>query len=322
MFIDRVKVRVVAGDGGDGVVSFRREKFVPKGGPDGGDGGDGGSVMLRVDPQLNTLLDLRYRHIVRAGRGGNGGGKRKTGRNGDDVEIRVPPGTLVYDDGSGELLTDLTGDRQVQVVAGGGRCGRGNTRFATSTNRTPRKATKGKPGEERKLRLELKLIADVGLVGLPNAGKSTLLSRVSAARPEIAEYPFTTLTPHLGIVRVGEWESFVMADIPGLIEGASEGKGLGHRFLRHIERTRVLTVLVESIDPEPERTLDGLLTELEAFNPSLPGRPRLVVRTKSDLGGDRWEGEDLRISAVTGEGIDDLVHQLSRMVRDAGRETT
>ncbi|MBS1262388.1 MAG: GTPase Obg [Calditrichaeota bacterium] len=317
MFIDRVEIEVQAGRGGDGVVSFRREKYVPKGGPDGGDGGRGGSVIIRVDPQLSTLLDLRYRNVVRAGNGRHGQGKKMTGRSGADEVIRVPAGTVVHEIGSGRIIADLTGEEQELVVARGGRGGKGNARFATPTLRAPRKAIPGEAGETKRLRLELKLIADVGLVGLPNAGKSTLLSVISAARPEIAAYPFTTLTPHLGIVRAGAYETFVAADIPGLIEGASQGRGLGHQFLRHVERTRVLAILIESIDDTPADTMQTLLRELERYNPALLARPRLIVRTKNDLGGERWDGEDLRISAATGENVDRLVGIMYETVRDS-----
>ncbi|MDP8207477.1 MAG: GTPase ObgE [Candidatus Electryonea clarkiae] len=317
MFIDRVKITVTSGKGGDGVISFRREKFVAKGGPDGGDGGRGGHIVFRVDNNLSTLLDFRYKHHIRAGNGGHGSGQKKTGKYGTDEIVRVPPGTIVFDKESGEQLGDLTENGQELNIAKGGRGGIGNVHFATSTRQAPRKAKQGKPGEERVLILELKLIADVGLVGLPNAGKSTLLSRVSAARPEVADYPFTTLTPHLGMIQPEGWDGFVMADIPGLIEGASEGKGLGHRFLRHIERTRTLAILIETIDPDPEKTLNTLLNELEAFNPSLVTRPRIIVRTKTDLGGDSWDGVDISISSVTGEGVDELLQKLKKMIDTA-----
>ncbi len=315
MFIDRVEIEVRAGRGGDGIVSFRREKFVPKGGPDGGDGGRGGSVLLRVDPQLGTLLDLRYRNVIKAENGKHGQGSKRSGKSGKDEAIRVPPGTVVFDAKTGELIGDLTEEGHELVVAGGGRGGKGNPHFATPTLRTPRKATEGKPGQQRMLRLELKLLADVGLVGLPNAGKSTLLSVITAARPEIAAYPFTTLTPHLGIVKVGSYESFVVADIPGLIEGAADGKGLGHQFLSHVERTRVLAILIDALDENPDETLAVLLKELEEFNPDLLDRPRIVVRTKNDLGGEPWSGEQLRISGATGENVDTLVRELYELVQ-------
>lgn len=323
MFIDRVQLKVSAGNGGNGIVSFRREKFVAKGGPDGGDGGRGGHIILKVDPNLGTLLDLRYKPQLKAGHGRDGGGSRKTGRGGPDEIIRVPAGTVVIDEESGVQIGDLTEAGQEMIVARGGKGGKGNVHFKTSTRQAPRHATNGKPGQSKNLILELKLIADIGLVGLPNAGKSTLLSRVSAARPEIADYPFTTLRPHLGIVKAGGFDSFVMADIPGLIEGASEGKGLGHQFLRHIERTRILVILIDSLDPEPINTKEALLKELDNFNPQLLERPRIVVRSKSDLGIESWSDnvgeekiEDLSISAVTGDGIDQLIHQLSKMVKE------
>jgi len=316
MFIDRVKIEVVGGNGGNGIVSFRREKFVPKGGPDGGDGGRGGSVILRVDPQLGTLLDLRYQKIIRAKSGAHGMGAKKTGKSASDRYIPIPPGTLVLDAESGETLCDLTEAGQEFVAAAGGRGGKGNIHFATSVIRAPRKAKDGRPGEKRKIQLELKLLADVGLVGLPNAGKSTLLSRVSAARPEVAAYPFTTLTPHLGIVKAAEYESFVMADIPGLIEGAADGKGLGHRFLRHVERTKILAILIDSAEEHPKEVLKTLLGELEAFNPDMLNRPQLIIRTKTDILDEAWDFEDLSISAVTGNNIDKLIWKLSAMVKE------
>jgi GTPase len=315
MFIDRVEFEVKAGRGGNGIVSFRREKYVPKGGPDGGDGGRGGSVILRVDNQLGTLLDLRYRDVIKAENGRDGEGSKKSGRSGKSVHIRVPSGTVVFNANTGELIGDLTEEGQEMAIVGGGRGGKGNPHFATPTLRTPRKATEGKPGQQLRLRLELKLLADVGLVGLPNAGKSTLLSVISAARPEVAAYPFTTLTPHLGMVKVGNFESFVVADIPGLIEGAAEGKGLGHQFLSHIERTRVLAIMIESLDEHPEDTLRVLLKELEDFNADLMDRPRIVIRTKNDLGGEPWDVEDIRISGATRENVDKLVRDLYEMVK-------
>ncbi|MCB2199754.1 GTPase ObgE [bacterium] len=317
MFVDRVEIEVTAGNGGDGAISFRREKFIPKGGPDGGDGGRGGSVILRVDPQLGTLLDLRYRKKVKAANGGHGMGAKKYGRSGKDEIVRVPPGTVVFDAEAGELLGDLTKSGEEMVVAQGGKGGKGNIHFATPTKRTPRKATEGRRGISRRIRFELKLLADVGLVGLPNAGKSTLLSVVSAARPEVANYPFTTLTPHLGIVKATSTANFVMADIPGLIEGASDGKGLGHQFLRHIERTRVLAVLIDSLEEKPQEVYDTLMGELEAYNPDLLERPRIVVRTKTDLGGEPFEFEDMAISAVTRDNLDALIYRLWDMLQDA-----
>jgi GTP-binding protein len=326
-FIDEVKINVKAGDGGRGCLSFRREKFIPLGGPDGGDGGDGGSVIFHVDEGLGTLLDLRYKVHCKAERGGHGMGKNRHGKNGEDLEIRVPPGVLVYDWESGELLADLKERGQRFVAAQGGRGGRGNARFATSTNRAPRHVQPGLPGEERWLRLELKLLADVGLVGMPNAGKSTLISAVSAARPKIADYPFTTLVPNLGVVRYGSFQSYVVADIPGLIEGASEGHGLGIRFLRHIERTDLFLHLVDLSDLQPVAALeqfDAINLELEKFNPRLLEKPQLVVLTKTDITEVREGIPEVRrifeqrgyrtlvVSAVTGEGVPELVTTVGR----------
>lgn len=295
-------------------MSFRREKYLPKGGPDGGDGGDGGSVLLKVDPQLHTLIDYRYRSRYEAPRGQHGKGKTQHGRKGEDVILRVPPGTLVKDAETGEVIADLVKPGDTIVIARGGRGGRGNARFATSTHRSPREWEVGEPGEERWIVLELKLIADVGLVGKPNAGKSTLLSRISDARPKIAAYPFTTLQPNLGIVRYQPLKSFVVADIPGLIEGAHSGKGLGLQFLRHIERTRIIAYLLDPLDPEesdPRKTLNTLRQELENYSPVLLNKPSVVALTKKDL----WPEDYCQkfasqlpfpvvcISAVTGENV-------------------
>lgn len=317
MFVDRAKIIVKAGDGGNGVVSFRREAFVPRGGPDGGNGGRGGSVILEADPQLHTLLDFHYRTRYEAERGRHGSGSRSTGRSGADLIVRVPQGTRVYEDV--ELLADLTESGQQFIAAEGGRGGRGNAEFATPRNRAPRKATPGAPGPERALQLELKLMADVGLVGLPNAGKSTLLAALTAARPKIAPYPFTTLHPNLGIVRPSEYSTFVMADIPGLIEGASEGKGLGFDFLRHIERTRILVYLIDCTSDDPQADLKALKTELKKWNPDLAKRPGLRVLSKLDLCAEtplrgRW---DARISSATGDGLDALVDKLWGMLQTA-----
>jgi GTP-binding protein len=283
MFIDEVKIYVKGGRGGNGCVSFRREKFVPKGGPDGGDGGDGGNVLSRADKQLATLIDLRYHPHQRAQDGAHGRGSGCQGRRGRDLIIRVPVGTVVKDAGSGEIIADLNSDGAEVVVAHGGRGGRGNARFATSTNRTPRFAERGEPGEEATLLVELKLLADVGLAGLPNAGKSTLLAALSAARPKIAEYPFTTLSPNLGVVRIEENVSFVLADIPGLIEGASAGAGLGHSFLRHIERSRGLILLVDASANDPRSDYETVLNELKLHSASLVEKPRIVAANKIDL---------------------------------------
>ena len=324
MFVDLTKIYARSGNGGNGCKSFRREKYVPHGGPDGGDGGDGGDVVFIADPRLATLLDYRYRQHLHAGHGASGSGQKRTGRRGDDAEIPVPVGTLVKDADTGELLADLTDPGQRVVLLKGGRGGRGNARFATPTNRTPEYAQPGRAGGERHLELELKLIADVGLVGHPNAGKSTLLSRISAARPKIADYPFTTLQPNLGIVKCGDYDSFVMADIPGLIEGAHEGKGLGFRFLRHIERTRVLLFMVDVTSPNPERDLEILKEELDRFSPKLREKPAMLIATKLDLlpperrAASFFAGQtDLGISSVTGRGLDALVQKLRHCVRNA-----
>ena len=320
MFIDEAKIKVIAGNGGHGVVSFRREKFVPKGGPDGGDGGKGGDVIVRADHNLQTLLDFRYRRIFKAKSGKHGQGSQKTGKSGEDVIIRVPRGTVVKDAESGEVLADLVDDGQQAIIARGGKGGRGNSHFATPTKRTPRFAEEGKPGEQREIILELKLIADVGLVGMPNAGKSTLLSRLSAAKPKIADYPFTTLSPNLGIVSYKDHLSFVMADIPGLIEGAHEGKGLGLKFLRHIERTRVLAYLIDISSQDISAEFVSLRRELEEYNPKLAEKPSLLVLTKIDLSpGDddldlkkltQWDLPIVSISSVTGEGLEELKERL------------
>ena len=321
-FIDEVTFSVAGGRGGNGCVSFRREKYVPKGGPDGGDGGNGGNIVLHVNPNMNTLLDLRRRKKYRAENGVNGSGSNCHGRRGKSLIINVPRGTLVYDEGSKELIADLVESDESVIVGPGGRGGKGNARFATSTLQAPDYATEGKPGVERILRLELKLLADVGLVGFPNAGKSTLLSRVSAARPKIADYPFTTLVPNLGIVQSGDYQSFVMADIPGLIKGAHHGKGLGDRFLRHIERTRVLLFLVDSSSESPEEVYGALCNELQAFNPDLIHKPKIIGFSKSDILSDTAallpkmidQTPCLPFSSVSGEGINELVRILSKMV--------
>jgi Obg family GTPase CgtA len=324
-FIDQARVSVRGGDGGNGAVAFRREKFVPKGGPAGGDGGNGGSVVLLADEGLSTLLDFRYRHDYQAPAGERGGNKDKYGRGGLDMVLRVPAGTEVYDHTSNELLADLRTDGQRFVVAAGGKGGRGNIHFATSTDRAPRRAEPGQPGEERVIRLELKLLADVGLVGFPNVGKSSLIARISAARPKVADYPFTTLIPHLGMVRLSDDRSFVVADVPGLIEGAHEGAGLGLRFLRHLERTRVLVHLLELNAIEgrtPLRDYETLRRELALYDPALAGRIEVVVLNKLDLPATRkrfsalerqFSRRGLRllaVSAATGEGIPGLLGAL------------
>jgi len=327
-FIDTAHIHVRAGDGGSGIISFRREKYVPKGGPDGGDGGRGGDVTLRANGHLTTLLDFQYRREYRAKSGGHGAGARKTGKSGEDTIIQVPVGTVVRDESTGALLGDLTHHGQDLVVARGGRGGRGNAAFATSTNQAPRHYEPGGDGEERALDLELKLLADVGLVGLPNAGKSTLISVISAARPKIAEYPFTTLVPNLGIVRVEEGRGFVVADIPGLLEGAHLGKGLGIQFLRHIERTRALVFLLDATRDRPQDDYRVLRAELAAFKKDLPRRPSLIVLTKMDaVPASRVKeinrlrfgrARPHRISAVTRKGIADLVADMWKLVE--GRE--
>jgi len=325
-FIDEVEVLVRAGDGGRGCVSFRREKYRPRGGPEGGDGGDGGDVVFAVDAGLGTLFDLTFQRHLRAGRGEHGRGKGCNGANGADLEIRVPPGTIVTDVESGELVADLTAPGARAVVAAGGRGGRGNRHFASPTRQTPRHAEPGRSGQERRLRLELRVLADVGLVGKPNAGKSTLLRALSAARPRVASYPFTTLTPHLGVVHHGEDVSFVMADIPGLIEGAHRGAGLGTRFLRHLSRTSILAHLVDAsaVDGSaPARDYDAVNVELASYGADLGGRTQIVVATKLDLPGAREGLSALQtalgargisvtgISAVTGEGVAELIRRLA-----------
>jgi GTP-binding protein len=325
-FIDEVRLLVKAGDGGRGCVAFLREKYRPRGGPSGGDGGDGGSVIFRVDAQLNTLIDLAHQKHVRATSGEPGRGKDQHGKNGQDLIVRVPPGTMVSDNETGELLADLRAAGDEVIAAKGGMGGKGNAHFATSTNRAPRFAQPGIPGEERAVRLELRLLADVGLVGFPNAGKSTCISAVSAARPRIADFPFTTLTPHLGVVRYGEEHSFVMADVPGLIEGAHEGHGLGVRFLRHLARTSVLVHLLDISDLEhdPWRDYQVINNELACFDATLLERPQIVVVTKLDLPDTRERFPEIRelfashgiellaISAVTGEGVKEFVLHVAR----------
>lgn len=331
MFLDRVKIWVRAGDGGDGAATFRREAHVPKGGPDGGDGGRGGSVLLRVDPGLTTLLDFRYRHHFRAEAGGRGSGAKRHGRAGADLVLEVPPGTGVLDDGSGELVADLVASGQQALVARGGRGGLGNVHFATATHRTPRHAQKGEPGEERWLRLELRLIADVGLVGLPNAGKSTLLAALTAARPKIAPYPFTTLEPNLGVLELGDPGDRrpTIADVPGLIEGASGGAGLGHAFLRHVERTRVLVHVVDGAARDPEWDHGVIRDELRLHDPALLAKPLVVAFNKIDLPAAReaWPAFSaarraegiacLAVSADAGDGLAALRARLGELLPDA-----
>ena len=323
-FVDEATIRVQAGDGGNGCLSFRREKFLPKGGPDGGDGGDGGSVYLVGDEGLTTLADFRHQRLHRAERGADGRGRNMTGASGSDCLVTVPVGTLVHDDATGELIGDVTAHGQRLLVARGGRHGLGNTRFKSSTNRAPRQTTQGTAGDERRLRLELQLLADVGLLGYPNAGKSTLIEAVSGARPRIADYPFTTVIPNLGVVRVGPDRSFVMADIPGLIEGASEGAGLGLRFLRHLERTGLLLHVVDihttHDGSDPAEAAKALVRELERYSEALAGRERWLVLNKTDLFAEPersaavrrivealdWTGPVHTISAIAGEGTEAL----------------
>jgi len=328
VFIDEVTLMVEAGGGGDGCVSFRREKYVPKGGPDGGDGGDGGSVVFRADSRLSTLLDYRYRTHIKAARGEHGKGKNMTGARGADAVVRVPPGTIVRDD-AGEFIVDLVADGQDYLFLRGGRGGRGNVRFATATVQAPRRADQGRPGTRAEVQLELKLLADLGLVGFPNAGKSTLLARLSQAHPKIADYPFTTLQPNLGLVGWGEYESFVMADLPGLVEGAHEGKGLGYRFLRHIERTRSLLFAIDCTSESPASDLETLRSELGQFNAALLQKPYAVAFTKADLLGPQPDFDDpfpampgrrFLISAVSGRGVDGMVQVLGTSINRLRRE--
>lgn len=323
-FVDYVTVTVRSGRGGPGSAHFRREKFEPRGGPDGGDGGAGGSVVLEGDDNLYTLLDLRYNRHHFAAAGETGGGSGKSGKSADDVVLRVPLGTVARDGTTDELLGEIVEDGQRIVLAQGGRGGLGNTHFKSPTNQAPRYAQPGEPGEEREVTLELKLLADVGLVGFPNAGKSTLVSSLSAAKPKVADYPFTTLEPNLGMVYLGDWRSFVVADIPGLIEGASEGRGLGHQFLKHVERNAVLLFCVAADAEDPGARYATLLAELEAFSPDLLDKPRLVALTKMDLVGpdlaDAWVEEArsgfpdgvevLPVSAVAQRGLDRLKEAL------------
>jgi len=324
VFVDLASIVVKAGDGGNGKVSFRREKYVPKGGPDGGDGGRGGSVIAVADPNVHTLMDFRHQHHWKAKRGEDGGGKNMTGADGDDLVIRVPPGTIVFDDDTGETLADLAlGDRA--VIAAGGDGGKGNDRFKSPTNQAPKESTPGEPGEERTVRLELKLIADVGLVGIPNAGKSTLLGAVTRAAPKIADYPFTTLTPQLGIAELDPERRLVLADIPGLIEGASEGVGLGHEFLRHIERTKVIVHLIEALPADESDPLTNYRTvrhELEAYSPLLAEKPELIVVSKTDLlPDDRSRREVLdHVRAGLRLGAGDEVLTISSATRSGLRE--
>ncbi|CAI2717639.1 GTPase ObgE [Nitrospina watsonii] len=330
MFVDQVKITVRAGNGGDGCCSFRREKYIPRGGPDGGDGGRGGDVTLLAVSNLTTLLDLRYQQLYRAEHGRPGSGNLRSGKSGQNLIVRVPMGTVVKDFETGEVLADLTEEFQEYVAAKGGRGGFGNDHYKSSVNRAPRRADSGTPGEARVLRVELKLLADVGIIGFPNAGKSTLISKISNARPKIADYPFTTLVPNLGLVRVDDYHSFVAADIPGLIEGAHEGKGLGTRFLKHTERTRVIVHLLDFSalsERDPIEDHETIQNELKAFSEELYGKPQILVASKIDHPEAEEKFERYRerleainpdllsISSVTGKGIPDLIHQTYRLLQ-------
>ena len=329
MFIDEVVIRVMAGDGGNGCLAFRREKHVPRGGPSGGDGGRGGDVTLVASEHYNTLLHFRFNPEHKAERGRHGEGSNRTGHEGASIEAPVPVGTVVYDADTGELLHDFTQDGDRFLVAHGGKGGRGNARFATSTHQAPTEHEPGRPGDQRRLRLELKLLADVGLVGFPNAGKSTLISRISAAHPKIADYPFTTLEPHLGVVLLADQRTYVVADIPGLIEGAHEGHGLGTRFLRHVERTRLLAHLVdisEATGRDPVHDFEVVMKELASFSQEMAGKPILVVATKLDAAQDPERLASLQrmakekglafyaVSSVTGQGIEELKYAMGERV--------
>ena len=323
-FIDETRIEVHAGKGGDGAVSFRREKYIPRGGPDGGDGGTGGSVCAVADRNINTLVDYRYARIHRAKNGQGGMGQQCNGKGAEDIVLRMPVGTIITELQTGVLIADLARHEQLALLARGGRGGMGNVNFKSSTNRAPRKATPGEPGESRELKLELKVLADVGLLGLPNAGKSTFIRAVSSARPKVADYPFTTLHPHLGVVRVGADRSFVVADVPGLIEGAAEGAGLGHQFLRHLSRTGLLLHLVDlaptNPDADPVRDARAIVAEIKKYDRALYRKPRWLVLNKMDLlpaetrdaeadrflKALRWRGRSFRISAINGEGCMEL----------------
>ena len=318
MFIDYAKIELQAGNGGNGIVSFHREKYIDKGGPSGGDGGKGGDIVFVTNSNLHTLQDIRYRRLYKAKNGQSGGSNKKTGKSGEDLIIEIPCGTVIKDQASNKIIVDMVEDNHSHIVCEGGIGGKGNHHFKSSTQQTPRFSQEGSQGEHLKVELELKVLADVGLVGLPNAGKSTLLSVMTTAKPKIADYPFTTLQPHLGIVKYGDYQSFVMADIPGLIEGASEGKGLGHQFLKHIERNKILLFLIDILEENPQEAFDKLKKELDTFNDTLMDKPALVVRTKLDTIQDpktldQWNSfsEDyIDISSVSQSGLDDLKDRL------------
>ncbi len=329
MFIDYAKIYVKAGDGGTGCVAFRREKYVPKGGPSGGDGGKGGDVYIVATKSLNTLLDFRYNKIFKAERGRHGEGSNRTGKSGKDLIIKVPVGTIIKDENTGEIIADLTKDGEKVLVAKGGKGGKGNAKFATPTHQTPREFEYGEEGEEKHLILELKLLADIALVGYPNAGKSTLISKISAAKPKIADYPFTTLNPHLGVVKVDDITSFVIADIPGLIEGAHEGHGLGDRFLKHIERCKLIAHLVDlSIDEDPIVRFKKIEKELKLYSDKLYQKPRIILGTKIDsLLTEKWsiklrefcrnkEIPYIEISSITGKGLKEFIYLCKKVLSE------
>lgn len=339
-FVDEAVIKVEAGNGGHGCLSFRREKFVPRGGPDGGDGGDGGSIFFEGDSELNTLVDFRFKRHFKAENGQCGMGSNCTGKKGDDLIIHVPVGTLIYDIDTGELLGDIRHAHERLLIAQGGFHGLGNTRYKSSINRAPRQTSQGTPGEARHLRLELRVLADVGLLGLPNAGKSTLIRAVSSAKPKVADYPFTTLHPGLGVVRVADHKSFVMADIPGLIEGASEGAGLGHRFLKHLSRTSVLLHVID-VAPldgsDPVVSAKAIVNELIAYNPELADKPRWLVLNKIDMIPDEitlkktitriidelnWKGKTFAISAISAEGTKQLCYSLMQLIDEMKQAET
>jgi len=319
MFVDYSLIEVNSGKGGDGAVTFRREKYVPKGGPSGGDGGNGGNVIIKANSNLHTLLDFRYKKKYQASNGDKGGNSRKDGKTGIDIIIGVPVGTVIKDAKTEKIIFDLDENAKEVILAKGGKGGKGNSKFATSTNQTPRFAEEGKPGEYKKVILELKLIADVGLVGFPNSGKSTLISKISAAKPKIADYPFTTLEPNLGIVKYKDFQSFTVADIPGIIEGASQGKGLGHQFLRHIERTRIILFLIEITSENMKNDFEVLLNELKSYSPKLVQKKMLVSLSKADLIDPQKVNEATRnkfkgikdkpiiFSSITGFGLDEML---------------
>ena len=334
MFIDQITIMVASGKGGDGAVHFRREKYVPRGGPDGGDGGRGGDIILVVSRHLNTLFPFQHRRIFRADSGRPGGGNNKTGRSAEDLLVEVPPGTIIYDDDTGQVIGDLVEEGQQLVVCRGGRGGRGNTRFANSRNQAPRIGERGEPGEERNLRLELKLIADIGIVGVPNAGKSTFLSAVTNAEPKIASYPFTTLQPNLGVANLDEDNTLVLADIPGLIEGAHQGIGLGHDFLRHIQRTRVLIHLLDGLSEDPLADYAQINSELALFDEDLANKPQVVALNKADLPfvRDLWPEyeqqfkehgikQPMLISAVSGDNLRKLLYRAAQLLAETPEPT-